>query len=69
MGAPLASYIARPRRRITGVALELDGVLYCHASPRRDDEMLTRLSSPERWTDDRLRRRPRRRPDPRGRLA
>jgi predicted phosphodiesterase len=33
------------------LGLELDGVLYCHASPRRDDEMLTRLSSPERWTD------------------
>jgi predicted phosphodiesterase len=31
--------------------LELDGVLYCHASPRRDDEMLTRLSSAERWAD------------------
>ena len=30
---------------------ELDGVLFCHASPRRDDEMLTRLSAPERWTD------------------
>jgi predicted phosphodiesterase len=33
------------------LTVELDGVLYCHASPRRDDEMLTRLSSPERWTD------------------
>jgi predicted phosphodiesterase len=33
------------------LTLELDGVLFCHASPRRDDEMLTRLSSPERWTD------------------
>ena len=31
--------------------MELDGVLFCHASPRRDDEMLTRLSPPERWTD------------------
>ena len=31
--------------------LELDGVLYCHASPRRDDEILTRLSPPERWAD------------------
>jgi len=31
------------------LTLELDGVLYCHASPRRDDEMLTRLSPPERW--------------------
>jgi predicted phosphodiesterase len=31
------------------LTLELDGVLYCHASPRRDDEMLTRLSTAERW--------------------
>jgi len=31
--------------------LELDGVLYCHASPRRDDEMLTRISSAERWAE------------------
>ena len=28
----------------------LDGVLFCHASPQRDDEMLTRLSAPERWS-------------------
>jgi predicted phosphodiesterase len=27
----------------------VDGALYCHASPRRDDDMLTRLSPPERW--------------------
>ena len=27
----------------------LDGVLYCHATPRRDDEILTRLSPPGRW--------------------
>jgi putative phosphoesterase len=33
------------------LTFELDGVLYCHASPRRDDEMLTWLSSPERWAD------------------
>lgn len=31
------------------LTLELDGVLFCHASPRRDDEMLTRHSTPERW--------------------
>jgi len=31
------------------LTLELDGVLYCHASPRRDDEMLTRLSPDERY--------------------
>ncbi len=32
-------------------AVELDGVLYCHASPRRDDEMLTRISPPDRWAE------------------
>jgi putative phosphoesterase len=31
------------------LTVQLDGVLFCHASPRRDDEMLTRLSNPERW--------------------
>ncbi len=24
-------------------------MLFCHASPRRDDEMLTRISPPDRW--------------------
>ncbi|MDX6707495.1 MAG: hypothetical protein QOI48_3341 [Solirubrobacteraceae bacterium] len=33
------------------LTVQLDGVLFCHASPRRDDEMLTRLSSPERWAE------------------
>jgi predicted phosphodiesterase len=33
------------------LTLELDGVLFCHASPRCDEEMLTRLSSPARWAD------------------
>ena len=27
----------------------LDGVRYCHASPRRDDEMLTKATPTERW--------------------
>src|SRR3954447_26147860 len=31
------------------LTIELDGVLFCHATPRRDDEILTRLSPPERW--------------------
>jgi len=31
------------------LSVEVDGVLFCHASPRRDDELLTRLSSPARW--------------------
>jgi predicted phosphodiesterase len=29
--------------------LELDGVRFCHATPRRDDQMVTRISPPERW--------------------
>jgi predicted phosphodiesterase len=40
------------RSRLLGglpLTLELDGVLFCHATPRRDDEMVTRLSTPERW--------------------
>jgi predicted phosphodiesterase len=31
------------------LTLELDGVLYCHATPRRDDEILTRQSTAERY--------------------
>jgi predicted phosphodiesterase len=31
--------------------LELDGVLYCHATPGRDDETLTRISPAERWAE------------------
>jgi putative phosphoesterase len=33
------------------LTLELGGVLYCHATPRSDDEILTRLSSAERWAE------------------
>lgn len=31
------------------LTLTFDGVLFCHASPRSDEEMLTRWSSAERW--------------------
>jgi predicted phosphodiesterase len=31
------------------VSVRVDGVLFCHASPRRDDEMLTRISPAGRW--------------------
>jgi predicted phosphodiesterase len=30
---------------------EFDSVLYCHATPRSDDEILTRLPPSERWTE------------------
>jgi putative phosphoesterase len=33
------------------LTLELDGVLFCHATPRSDMEILTRISPPERWAD------------------
>jgi diadenosine tetraphosphatase ApaH/serine/threonine PP2A family protein phosphatase len=33
------------------LTVELGGVLFCHASPRRDDEMVTRLSASERWAE------------------
>jgi putative phosphoesterase len=49
-----AGEIGAARARELGelpLTLELDGVLYCHATPRRDDEMLTRLSVEERWED------------------
>jgi putative phosphoesterase len=49
-----AAELGDERARALGelpLTLELDGVLYCHASPRRDDDMLTRLSSDERWAD------------------
>jgi putative phosphoesterase len=52
--AMTAGEIGAARARQLGelpLTLELDGVLYCHASPRRDDEMLTRLSVAERWAD------------------
>jgi predicted phosphodiesterase len=31
------------------LTVTLDGVLFCHATPRRDDELLTRLSPAPRW--------------------
>jgi predicted phosphodiesterase len=49
-----AAELGHDRARSLGelpLTVTLDGVLFCHASPRRDDEILTRLSSPERWTD------------------
>jgi putative phosphoesterase len=33
------------------LTLELDGVLFCHATPRSDAEILTRISPEPRWSD------------------
>ena len=49
-----ATELGEERSRALGelpLTLELDGVLYCHATPRSDEEILTRLSPPERWAD------------------
>lgn len=50
-GATAAALGSAAAQRLGGLplTLEMDGVLFCHASPRRDDEMLTRLTAPARW--------------------
>ena len=49
-----ASALAPHRARALGelpLTIILDGVLFCHATPRRDDEILTRISPPERYAE------------------
>ena len=49
-----AASLGDERARALGglpLTVELDGVLFCHATPRRDDEIVTRLSPPERWAE------------------
>jgi predicted phosphodiesterase len=33
------------------LTVSLDGVLFCHATPRSDEELLTRLSPDDRWAE------------------
>ena len=50
--AVTASELGGDRARALGVLpliVKLDGVLYCHATPRADDEMVTRASTPARF--------------------
>ena len=52
--AVTAAQLGADRARALGalpMTQMIDGVLFCHASPRRDDEILTRLSPPERWSE------------------
>jgi predicted phosphodiesterase len=46
LGAELSAWLGT-----LPTTVELDGVLYCHATPRRDDEMVTRISPAARWAD------------------
>ena len=52
--AATAAELGDERARALGdlpLTVTLDGVLFCHATPRRDDEILTRISAPDRWED------------------
>lgn len=52
--AVTAAEVGTARARALGelpLTQTIDGVLFCHASPRRDDEMLTRISPTERWAE------------------
>ena len=54
MAAFTAGELGAARARPLGglpLTVTVEGVLFCHASPRRDDEMLTRISPPERWSE------------------
>ena len=33
------------------LSVVVDGVLFCHATPRNDEELVTRISPPERWSE------------------
>jgi predicted phosphodiesterase len=46
LGADLSAWLGT-----LPTTVELDGVLYCHATPRRDDEVVTRISPVARWAD------------------
>jgi predicted phosphodiesterase len=48
-----ADELGERAQELAGLPLtaEIDGVLYCHASPRSDMELLTRLSPDERYAD------------------
>jgi putative phosphoesterase len=52
--AMTASQLGADRARTLGelpLTVTLDGVLYCHATPRADDEMVTRASTLERYAE------------------
>lgn len=47
-----AAALGRDRARTLGaqpLTVTVDDVLFCHATPRADDELLTRISALERW--------------------
>ena len=54
MSAFTAQQLGPERARALGelpLSVIVDGVLFCHATPRSDEEMVTRISPPERWAE------------------
>jgi putative phosphoesterase len=54
MAAFTAQQLGRERALALGelpLSVVLDGVLFCHATPRSDEELVTRISPPERWSE------------------
>ena len=52
MAAFTAARLEPERARTLGdlpLTVTVDGVLFCHATPRSDEELVTRISTPERW--------------------
>ena len=54
MSAFTAQQLGPDRARALGelpLSVTVDGVLFCHATPRSDEELVTRISPPERWSE------------------
>jgi predicted phosphodiesterase len=54
MSAFTAQQLGSERARTLGelpLSVTVDGVLFCHATPRSDEELVTRISPPERWSE------------------
>lgn len=54
MAALTAAHLGPERARALGdlpLTVTVDGVLFCHATPRSDEELVTRISTPERWSE------------------
>ena len=54
MSAFTARQLGPERARALGelpLSVIVDGVLFCHATPRSDEELVTRISPPEHWSE------------------
>jgi predicted phosphodiesterase len=54
MAALTAAQLGFDRARALGdlpLTVTVDGVLFCHATPRSDEELVTRISSSARWSE------------------